>query len=337
MMLFAILAGEVSRAAGQGDSTIIRNGVISAVGETSSVAIDIGPCEPDETQRIEVKLRNETGMSFSTKTVHVGCACLKATLSTKIVQANEACVLDLSFSVPSRLDSNVGRQFLRIADDQGRTITQIEIVYSIRGLMCFKKESIHREVGMSQTMVEWSVPMLISNPVKRESITLKCDGGLESATGRVVDSENGPVATFKFLIDQDVEFPVVGSLIAEDKVVGRISKTTMFLSREGPVVVQPSMAIFKQQEKRWIATLMVRDNREGDPKDDLVISFRGVDGRTATVESRKIGKKVYKCSVNLPVEKSDTLRELFSGGLDCQISWSGGIHETRIPSIRGTE
>jgi hypothetical protein len=180
-----------------------------------------------------------------------------------------------------------------------------------------------------------TVPVLITSPLKPSDVSIEGRGDLNGVDGKLVQSEGYLKYSFETDVPGDGEFRRVGELVLKCDKTGVTDSLLCTITRKPNVSIYPERLMFFKVESGWMATAIIRVNKELlDNKSEELVASATIGKRVVSIQSKPMTKGLLRVYVSLPEDFALSLEKGEAAPiphLQWQVSWEGGIAEFDSP------
>ena len=174
-------------------TTVVERSVsIASRSETNFVSIDIGELPAGVEATVLLSIGNVTNEPFKIKKISLGCSCMTGKAFGDVIEPGKSIILEIKLKVPSKSQKETMVQTGRI-DESDTSRFQFGLVFRLRGVACFRVESVGHNLPYDSDICEFKVPILFTSPSEISDILVKGTGDLS-------------VLSLKVIVDRDEQF-----------------------------------------------------------------------------------------------------------------------------------
>ncbi len=326
-------AQEIATSETQSRSEIEVSGsyVVKSLSPTASKPVDFGILPAGASVRATINIENASGKDFAIAEVISGRNGLNVLTSATEIPSGGQLVATATFEVPKTAKSLKKLTSISFKGEKPDESFVIVFQYEVAGLSSFGIENVVRSVRPEVAKVVVTVPVLITSPLKSSDVLIEGRGDLNGVTGKLVQDNEYFKYSFEVDVPSDGEFRRVGELVLRCDKTGVTDSLLCTITRMPNVSIYPERLLFFKVESGWMATAIIRVNKEllDDKSEELVASAK-IGKRVVSIQSKQMTKGLLRVNVSLPEDFSLSSKEGEAASiphLQWQVSWEGGIAE----------
>jgi hypothetical protein len=305
--------------------------VAKSLSPNASKPVDFGILPAGASVRATINIENASGKDFAIAEVISGRNDLNVLTNASEIPSGGQLVATVTFEVPKTSKSLKKLNSISFKGQKPNETFVIVFQYEVAGLSSFGIENVVRSAQPESSKVVVTVPVLITSPLKPSDVLIEGRGDLNGVTGKLVQDKEDFKYSFEVDVPSDGEFRRVGELVLKCDKTGVTDSLLCTITRKPNVSIYPERLLFFKVESGWMATAIIRVNKEllDDKSEELVASAK-IGKRVVSIESKHMTKGLLRVNISLPEDFALPSKE---GGADSiphlqwQVSWEGGIAE----------
>ena len=328
-------ASTASEAKSPSEIEVSGSYVVKSLSPNASKPVDFGILPAGASVRATINIENASGKDFVIADVISGCSCLKVLTNASEIPSGGQLVTKVTFEVPKTAKSIKKLTSIAFKGEKVDESFVIAFQYEVAGLSSFGIENVARSVRPETSKVVITVPVLITSPLKPSDVSIEGRGDLNGVDGKLVHSEGNFKYSFEMDVPGDGDFRRVGELVLKCDKSGVTDSLLCTITRMPNVSIYPERLLFSKAESGWMATAIIRVNKEllSDNADEVVASAK-IGKLAVGMENRQMTKGLLKVKISLPEDFPLSINEQAADPvsyLHWQISWQSGIFEFDSP------
>ncbi len=309
--------------------------VVKSLSPNASKPVDFGILPAGASVRATINIENASGKDFAIAEVISGRNDLNVLTSATEIPSGGQFVTTVTFEVPKTAKSLKKLTSIAFKGEKVDESFFIVFQYEVAGLSSFGIENIERSVRPETSKVVVSVPVLITSPLKPSDVLIEGRGDLNGVTGKLVQDKEDFKYSFEVDVPSDGEFRRVGELVLKCDKTGVTDSLLCTITRMPNVSIYPERLLFFKVESGWMATAIIRVNKELlDDKSEELVASATMGKRVISIQSKPMTKGLLRVNVSLPEDFALSLEKGEAAPiphLQWQVSWEGGIAEFDSP------
>jgi hypothetical protein len=268
-----------------------------------SIRTDIGTIPSGKRGIVHLLVHNPYDLPITIDKFKTSCSCLKAGTSSGEIPARGSSEIDLILQVPPESKDPQYKMHLMLISTANGEIP-IELRSFLGGLSCFTGATYLTELSRSQSKHTFRIPIVVTDPVKTNSLKVTCSDSMRNFRCRAVSdgSEDFVECTFSGTPES-----VLGEVTLTNDINGKKSKLTCIVRSRPFFEIAPQVLRFVQDEadvQKYSESVLVKLDPEtlGDTNSEIeplpVIEWDSREGRL-TAELVRIARGIYKARLTL--------------------------------------
>jgi|GEM_PF-3456408 len=287
------------------NAEIVRSGYINP--EYKAMA-DLGFLDCGRKYVIDLVLVNRTKNAVGFSAIRVACNCSTIDVNTREFLPDQPATVRLKLSTPRSSSTNQFVTFFSFVNAESVPVLDVTVQFALRGNL-----EIDRTFGnvleLTGDFGEWELPVTVSAPVQFENLVVEKSPGFANVIVELRQADDGCRLKIAVPRGQLDDAGSTGWIAITDRVLEARTQRDFLITLRPPVLVSPTLLRFSPDTiptGNAYANVLVRvnPNANGGIAKLARLECR-IGDDLLEVESREIGKGIYRLKVIAPLQLMD--------------------------------